>query len=215
MKVILFSAAAMALVIASAAAAQYSDRPYYPDGQQHVGGKWSHSDGGRQDRPDGELNNGDEANEGWGSPDRDVCGPSANEDDCYNGRIDGLEEEHDRYGPDGRGEGYPASHYHHDGPYIHERPEHRPQWQEYAEPRIAADGWATIQLGAFSSAERAEGAWEELLGWEPELGQLRHKLVPATVGGRRLFRVRASGSSAGSICRELARRGLECWSVRS
>jgi hypothetical protein len=71
-------------------------------------------------------------------------------------------------------------------------------------------GGATIQLGAFSSQAGANGAWSALSGRFRYLAPLSHSVVPVGVGGRTLYRLRASGPDAGSICRRLEIAGEDC-----
>lgn len=68
----------------------------------------------------------------------------------------------------------------------------------------------TIQLGAFSSQAAANQAWSALSGRFRYLAPLSHNVVPANVGGRTLYRLRASGADAASICRRLQVAGEAC-----
>lgn len=78
-----------------------------------------------------------------------------------------------------------------------------------ADPAPAAGG-ATIQLGAFSSQASASAAWKALSGRFKYLAPLTHSIVPVTVGGKTLYRLRASGSDAASICGRLKVAGETC-----
>jgi hypothetical protein len=76
-------------------------------------------------------------------------------------------------------------------------------------PAPAAAG-PTIQLGAFSSQAGANQAWSALSGRFRYLAPLSHSVVPAQVGGRTLYRLRASGADAASVCRRLQVAGEAC-----
>ena len=79
----------------------------------------------------------------------------------------------------------------------------------------AADGRIeTIQLGASSNARAAEALWQDLLRRQPGLAALRHAVIPAVVGSRQVYRLRASGPQAHAACTALARDGLACLKVR-
>jgi hypothetical protein len=71
-------------------------------------------------------------------------------------------------------------------------------------------GGATIQLGAFSSQAGANSAWSALAGRFRYLAPLGHSVVPAQVGGRTLYRLRASGPDAAGVCRRLEIAGEDC-----
>jgi hypothetical protein len=79
-----------------------------------------------------------------------------------------------------------------------------------APPAPAAGGGATIQLGAFSSQAGANSAWTALAGRFRYLAPLGHSVVPVQVGGRTLYRLRASGADAAGICRRLEVAGEDC-----
>jgi len=79
-------------------------------------------------------------------------------------------------------------------------------------PAAAASG-PTIQLGAFSSQAGANSAWSALSGRFRYLAPLSHSVVPAQVGGRTLYRLRANGPDAQGICRRLQAAGEACSSV--
>jgi hypothetical protein len=77
-------------------------------------------------------------------------------------------------------------------------------------PQQPAAAGATIQLGAFSSQAGANQAWSALAGRFRYLAPLSHNVVPANVGGRTLYRLRASGADAASVCRRLQVAGEAC-----
>ncbi|HEY5713275.1 MAG TPA: SPOR domain-containing protein, partial [Allosphingosinicella sp.] len=77
-------------------------------------------------------------------------------------------------------------------------------------PTPAVAGGATIQLGAFSSQAGANSAWSALAGRFRYLAPLGHSVVPVQVSGRTLYRLRASGADAASVCRRLQVAGEAC-----
>jgi pyruvate/2-oxoglutarate dehydrogenase complex dihydrolipoamide acyltransferase (E2) component len=80
-------------------------------------------------------------------------------------------------------------------------------------PQQPAAAGATIQLGAFSSQASANQAWSALAGRFRYLAPLTHSVVAAQVGGRTLYRLRASGAGAADVCRRLQVAGEACSSV--
>jgi hypothetical protein len=73
-----------------------------------------------------------------------------------------------------------------------------------------AAGGATIQLGAFSSQAAANRAWTGLAARFRYLAPLAHSVASAQVGGRTVYRLRASGPDAASVCRRLRVAGEAC-----
>jgi len=88
----------------------------------------------------------------------------------------------------------------------------QPQPQPKAPPRPAAPAAAgpTIQLGAFSSQARATQAWNALAARFRYLAPLGHSVVPVEAGGRTLYRLRATGPDAASVCGRLRVAGEDC-----
>jgi hypothetical protein len=79
---------------------------------------------------------------------------------------------------------------------------------------MPADGDAqTIQLAAAADPDNAARLWQQLLQRRPELRQLDHEIVAATVRSARVFRLRASGPDAHSICARLTAAGIACLKV--
>ena len=76
-------------------------------------------------------------------------------------------------------------------------------------PQPAPSG-PSIQLGAFSSQAGANAAWATLARRFRYLAPLSHNVVPAQVGGRTFYRLRASGPDAAGICRRLQAAGEAC-----
>ena len=79
-----------------------------------------------------------------------------------------------------------------------------------ARPAAPAAGGATVQLGAFSSQAGANNAWKALSGRFKYLTPLTHSVIPATVGGKTLYRLRASGPGARDLCGRLRVAGESC-----
>lgn len=79
----------------------------------------------------------------------------------------------------------------------------------------AAPAGPTIQLGAYASTVKAETAWKLLSGRFPEVAALNKVIVTATVGGKSVHRLRASGSSGQTkaACTALKAAGESCLPV--
>ena len=97
------------------------------------------------------------------------------------------------------------------------QPKAQPQPQPKAQtpparpaPAPAPASGPTIQLGAFSSQAAANRAWTALAGRFRYLAPLSHNVVSVQTGGRTLYRLRASGADAASICRRLQVAGESC-----
>jgi hypothetical protein len=73
----------------------------------------------------------------------------------------------------------------------------------------------TIQLGAYASTVKAETAWKLLSGRFPQVAALNKVIVTATVGGKSVYRLRASGSSdqTKAACSALKAAGESCLPV--
>lgn len=74
----------------------------------------------------------------------------------------------------------------------------------------------TIQLGAYASTVKAETAWKLLSGRFPQVANLKKAVVTATVGGKTIYRLRASGSSdqTKAACAALRAAGESCLAVQ-
>ncbi|WP_156679904.1 SPOR domain-containing protein [Sphingomonas profundi] len=82
---------------------------------------------------------------------------------------------------------------------------------EAAKP--ATGGGPAVQLGAFSTAAKAQSAWSDLSGRFPALRSLSHSVTLAEVGGKKLYRLRATGGSgtkASAVCRALTSAKEAC-----
>lgn len=81
-----------------------------------------------------------------------------------------------------------------------------------AMPQAAGPG-QTIQLAAATSPAEAEAHWLGLVALHPELSGFRKSVVPAVVGSRRFYRLRASAPGAHAYCSSLKRAGQDCFNV--
>jgi len=79
----------------------------------------------------------------------------------------------------------------------------------------AAPSGPTIQLGAYASTVKADTAWKLLSGRFPEVAALRRAVMTANVGGKSIYRLRASGSSdqTRAACAALRAAGESCMVV--
>jgi hypothetical protein len=80
-------------------------------------------------------------------------------------------------------------------------------------PTAAGTGGAggTIQLGAFSSADSADKAWNSLTSRHAALKAMGKQVVTATVNGATVYRLRASaGANAAQTCATLKAAGASC-----
>ncbi|MET0370317.1 MAG: SPOR domain-containing protein [Sphingobium sp.] len=76
-----------------------------------------------------------------------------------------------------------------------------------------AAGGATIQLGAYGSAAGAQEGWNRLAKRYAYLGGLAMKVESAEVNGGTVYRLRASGADAGTLCGRLKVAGEKCIEV--
>jgi hypothetical protein len=81
---------------------------------------------------------------------------------------------------------------------------------------VSAASGPTIQLGAYASKVKADTAWKLLSGRFPQVAALQKMVVTATVGGKSVYRLRASGSSdqTKAACSALRAAGESCLVVR-
>ncbi len=68
---------------------------------------------------------------------------------------------------------------------------------------------STAQLGAFSSAEKADAAWAALAG-KPGMAGFGKRVVRIESNGQTLYRLRASGGDATALCASLKAAGQPC-----
>lgn len=77
----------------------------------------------------------------------------------------------------------------------------------------ASTGGPSIQLAAATSAAEAEAHWAKALARHPELAKYDKVIVPAIVGGKQYYRLRASGPGVKAACSSLKKNGLDCFAV--
>ncbi len=76
----------------------------------------------------------------------------------------------------------------------------------------AAPGIA-VQVGAYSSKERAEQGWQTLAGRQPVLSGVAHRVVQGSVDGATVYRLQAvagSTTEAQQLCASLKAGGADC-----
>ncbi|MGE8133741.1 L,D-transpeptidase family protein [Novosphingobium subterraneum] len=85
-----------------------------------------------------------------------------------------------------------------------------------AAPRVmmaTATSVQTIQLAAALSPAEAEAHWQGAVAMYPQLASFQKAVVPAVVGQRRYWRLRASAPGAHALCGGLKRSGQDCFNV--
>lgn len=99
------------------------------------------------------------------------------------------------------------------------KPEPKPEPVKKEEPKPAgapaASAGPSIQLGAYGSTVKADTAWTMLSSRFPEVAAMRKVVIGAQVGGKTVYRLRASGSSdqAKAACAALKAGGENCLPV--
>ena len=90
-----------------------------------------------------------------------------------------------------------------------------PAQDDAANPAPASPSGPTIQLGAYASTVKADTAWKLLSGRFPEVAALNKAVITATVKGKPVYRLRASGSSdqTKAACTALKAAGESCLPV--
>lgn len=76
-------------------------------------------------------------------------------------------------------------------------------------------GGPTIQLGAYASRLKADTAWGMLAGRFPTVAALSKQVIEASVGGKTIYRLRASGAAGATsaACSALKAAGENCLAV--
>jgi cell division septation protein DedD len=74
----------------------------------------------------------------------------------------------------------------------------------------SSGGGSAVQLGAFSTEAKAKAAWKTLSKRFAYLAPLTPVILPVKSGETTLYRLRASGGPAGSICARLKVAGEAC-----
>lgn len=79
----------------------------------------------------------------------------------------------------------------------------------------AGPGGPAIQLGAYGSTVKADTAWSMLSSRFPQVAAMKKQVVGAQVGGKTVYRLRATGSSdqARAACTALKAGGENCLPV--
>lgn len=91
-----------------------------------------------------------------------------------------------------------------------------PAGQPAAVPSVvmaAAAPVQTIQLAAALSPAEADAHWQGAVAMYPQLASFQKAVVPAVVGQRRYWRLRASAPGAHAVCGLLKRAGQDCFNV--
>ncbi|MFN3515998.1 MAG: tetratricopeptide repeat protein [Novosphingobium sp.] len=93
---------------------------------------------------------------------------------------------------------------------------HRPGLRPRREPApVAGKGSShAVQLGSFSSEQGARRAWGFYANRNPELRNFKMTITPATVRGKKFWRVAATGldgQGAGGLCSKVKSRGGVCF----
>lgn len=92
------------------------------------------------------------------------------------------------------------------------RPGLRPR--QAAAPVYGKGSSHAVQLGSFSSEQGARRAWGYYAGRNPELRNFKMVITPATVRGKKFWRVAATGldgRGAGGLCSKVKNRGGVCF----
>ena len=92
------------------------------------------------------------------------------------------------------------------------RPGLRPR--QAAAPVLGKGSSHAVQLGSFSSEQGARRAWGYYAGRNPELRNFKMTITPATVRGKKFWRVAAAGldsRGAGGLCSKVKNRGGVCF----
>ena len=96
-------------------------------------------------------------------------------------------------------------------PPAQQRPAAQPQ--QPAQQQVQLRG-PTIQVGAFPSAEAANGEWARLSQRFPYLRSLQHAVMTHQRGNQTFYRLRAAGNQASDVCRRLRSSGQPCMDVK-
>ncbi len=80
-----------------------------------------------------------------------------------------------------------------------------------AATKVAAPGTGLVQLGAYGSETSAKQGWEELKAKYAFLAPMANSIVPASVGGSTVYRLRATaGAAAAETCAKVKAAGGNC-----
>ena len=95
-------------------------------------------------------------------------------------------------------------------PIMQPAPQAEPSPAPVATPSVSGPA---VQLGAFSSNAAAQSAWKSMSGRFESLKPLTNAIVPVTVGGKTMYRLRAgvgSRADANTLCGKLKVAGESC-----
>ncbi|MEQ1497056.1 MAG: L,D-transpeptidase family protein [Novosphingobium sp.] len=81
------------------------------------------------------------------------------------------------------------------------------------DPVQLAAGGQTIQLAAAATPDEANAMWIRMIAVHPELARYQKAVIPAVVGSRKVYRLRATAPGAHSFCTSLKQRGGACFNV--
>jgi cell division protein FtsN len=99
-------------------------------------------------------------------------------------------------------------------PIAKPAPKAAPKPAPAALPVAAGTGGFLVQLGAFSSADRANAGWKQFSGQIPALGGLSADIQQGDAAGRTVYRLRggslASRAEADGICTQVKAAGQSC-----
>ena len=82
-----------------------------------------------------------------------------------------------------------------------------------APAEAAASGGVGVQVGAYSSQDRAEAGWSTLSTRYPALSGVKHRVVQVTIDGSPIYRLQAvegDARAAQSLCSTLSSQGADC-----
>jgi hypothetical protein len=82
-----------------------------------------------------------------------------------------------------------------------------------AAPAEAPSGGVGVQVGAYSSKDRAEAGWSTLSTRYPQLSGVKHRVVQVTIDGSPIYRLQAVAGDAGAaqqLCSSLESQGADC-----
>lgn len=85
----------------------------------------------------------------------------------------------------------------------------KPAPETPAEKPAASGKAGTVQLGAFSSEDKANAAWAALAG-KPGMAGMSRRIIKVEADGKTLYRLRASGGDAATLCARLKAAGQAC-----
>ena len=82
-----------------------------------------------------------------------------------------------------------------------------------APTKAAATGGVGVQVGAYSSQDRAEAGWTTLSTRYPALSGVKHRIVQVTIDGSPIYRLQAvegDTKAAQALCSSLESQGADC-----